>query len=226
MRTFQKTEDTGDFVVAPEGTTAAVLICLAFLGRHESTWNGETKVREIVGLGWELGDPGPDGRALSVTETLTASLHEKSKFYSRVLALTGGREPPAGFDLAGLLGRGAIVTTAHVARADKTFCNVTAVGPLPRGLAAPVPSISPVFFDIETPDPAAYAAMPARFRKLADTAIGANPAAPQPAAAGPWTGAPAPAWGSQPPAPPPAPRQPAPPAPQAAGPDWNDEITF
>ena len=218
MRTFNKTEDSGDFILAPEGTTAAVLTCLAFLGKHESTWNGETKIRELVGLQWELGEPGPDGRALAVSEILTASLHEKSKFFSRVLALCGGKEPPPGTDLAALLGRGAIVTTAHVSREGKTYCNVASVGPLPRGMAAAAPSVAPVFFDIETPDPAAYAALPARFRKLSDAAMGA-PQAAAPNPAGPWTG------GGQAVRPPAAPAgygrpnpPPQPPAPPAAWP--------
>lgn len=227
MRTFNKTEDQGDFVIAPEGTTAATLTCLAFLGKHESTWNGETKIRELVGLSWELGEPGPDGRALAVSEILTASLHEKSKFFARVLALCGGKEPPPGTDLAALLGRGAIVTTAHVNRDGKTYCNVASVGPLPRGMAAAAPSVAPVFFDLESPDPAAYSALPARFRKLSDAALGA-PQAAAPNPAGPWTGG---GQAAQPPAPPAgwqqAPQQPAPaawqgqpPAPPAA--DYTD----
>jgi hypothetical protein len=219
MRTFQKTEDQGDYVLPNEGTTAAVLTCLAFLGKHESTWNGERKFRELVGLSWELGEPGPDGRALAVSEILTASLHEKSKLFSRVLALCGGKEPPQGTDLAALLGRGAIVTTAHVSRDGKTYCNVVNVGPLPRGMAAAAPSVVPVFYDLESPDPSAYSVLPTRFRKLADTAIGTTQAA-APNPAGPWTGGgqaarpPAPpagySYAPQPPAAPPARQAPAP----------------
>lgn len=171
MRVFSKTEDQGDFIIAPEGTQAAALTCLAFVGRHESTWNGETKIRELVGLSWELGEPAPDGRRLAVTETLTFSMHEKAKFYSRVLALSGGREPPAGFDLSGLLGRGAIVTVTHAVKGDRTFANVAHVGALPRGLPAPIPSVTPIFFDLDASDPATYASLPTRFKKLADTAL-------------------------------------------------------
>jgi len=208
MRTFHKTEDQGDFVICPEGTTAAVLTCLAFLGRHESTWNGEPKIRELVGLSWELGEPGPAGRALAVTETLTASLHEKAKFYSRVLALTGGREPPAGFDLSGLLNRGAIVTVAHAVKGDRTYANVVAVGPLPRGLAAPVPSIPPVFFDLAEYNAETFDLLPKRFQRLAETALSDGYTAAPPAPAAPAR---------------PAPRQPGPPP---AQPDWSDDIPF
>ncbi len=207
MRTFQKTEDQGDFIIAPEGTQAAVLTVLAFLGKHEATWQGETKIRELVGLSWELAEPGPDGRALSVTETLTASLHEKSKLYSRVIALAGGKEPPPGFDLAGLLARGAIVTTAHVNREGRVYCNVAAVGPLPRGLAAPVPSVPPLFFDLSEYDPALFDLLPKRFQRLAESALSEDcrapappprPAPPAPATRPGSHAAPAPAWPTNP----------------------------
>ena len=223
MRTFQKTEDQGDFIIAPEGTQAAVLTVLAFLGKHEASWQGETKIRELVGLSWELAEPGPDGRALSVTETLTASLHEKSKLYSRVIALAGGKEPPPGFDLAGLLGRGAIVTTAHTTKADRTYCDVVQVGPLPRGLAAPVPSLAPVYFDLSEYDAATFDKLPKRFQRLAETALSEDyrPAPPPPPAPRP-AGPSAAAWPSQ------ARRQPAPPPIASPADDvpFDDSIPF
>ena len=191
MRTFQKTEDQGDFVIAPEGTQAAVLTCLAFLGKHEATWQGETRTRELVGLSWELSEPAPDGRRLAVQEVLTASMHEKAKLYSRILALTGGREPPAGFELAGLLGMGAIVTTAHVNREGRTFCNVSAVGPMPRGMTAAAPSVAPVYFDLKEYDAAPSGGRPKRFQTRGEPAEPYNsqpPPRPTPPPPSPWTG--------------------------------------
>lgn len=231
MRTFHKTEDQSDYQLPPEGTGAAVLTVLAFLGKHEATWQGETKIRELVGLSWELAEPGADGRALAVTEVLTASMHEKAKFYSRVLSLTGGREPSPGFGLDGLLGRGAVVTTAYVTKADRTYCNVVQVGPLPRGLAAPVPSVAPVYFDLSEYDADTFDKLPKRFQRLAESALSedyrpAPPPPPRPAgqSAAAWSGthaAQAPAWPSQ------APRQPAPlPASPADNVPFDDEIPF
>ena len=246
MRTFRKTEDQGDFIIAPEGTTAAVLTCLAFLGRHESTWNGETKIRELAGLSWELGEPGPDGRRLAVQEVMTASMHEKAKFYARILALTGGREPAAGFGLAGLLGMGAIVTTAHVTKEGRTFCNVVNVGPMPRGMVAAAPSVPALYFDLKEYDAAAFDRLPKRFQRLAETAESYDyQAPPRPAPTGGRASAPAAPTGyPYPPAPPSDPRQGAhqaqapgawPPGPHAArqpgpppagGPDFDDDIPF
>jgi len=240
VRTFQKTsDDAGDFILAPAGVTAATLTVLAYLGKHESTWQGQVRTRELVGLSWELAERGPDGRALAVTETLTASLHPKAVFYSRVLALTGGQEPPPGFNLADLLGRAGIITIQHAVRGDRTFANVAAVGPLPRGMSAPAPSVAVTFYDIEAPNPAAYAALPARFRKLADAAMGTTQAA-APNPAGPWTGGQAtrppapPAYPPQPAAPPPTRPAAAPapgqswgnPPPPPPGPDYGPDIPF
>ena len=235
MRTFQKpSEDAGDFILAPAGVTAATLITLSYLGKHESTWQGQVRERELVGLSWELAERGPDGRGLSVTETLTASLHPKAVFYSRVLALTGGQEPPPGFNLAELLGRSAIVTIQHAVRGDRTYANVGAVGPLPRGMSAPPPTVGLTFYDIEAHDPAAYAALPARFRKLADIAMATGGQASAPAA--PWSppagyppAPPAAPWQGSHQAPgawPPGPQATRPPAPPAGGPDFNDDFPF
>lgn len=227
-RTFNKISDTGDFVIAPEGTSTAVLTCLAYLGKHESTYNGETRIRELLGLSYELSERGEDGRALAVQEVMTASLHEKSKFFPRVLALCGGREPPPGFDLAGLLGRGCVVTIGHVQKDGRTYANVLQVGALPRGLAAPPPSVEPVYFDMAQYDPATYALLPKRFQKLGESALSEGytppPAAPAPSAPAAWSGshaAQAPAWGTQP-------RRPAPPLPAspADGAPFIDDIPF
>lgn len=234
-RAFSKSEGEGDFILAPEGSSFAVLTVLAYLGKHESTWQGQTRTRELVGLAWELADRAEeDGRALSVTEVLTASLHEKAKFFGRVLALCGGREPPPGFDLEQLLGHGAIVTVAHEVRDGKTWANVSQVGPLPRGMTPPQPSITPIYFDIEAPEPGLFELLPARFRKLIETARGTSQATPPPRAPAPASQAaqqasyqaqhPAPPaaiseQASKPPTPPPPPAAPAP-AP------FDDDIPF
>jgi hypothetical protein len=227
-RTFNKISDTGDFVLAPEGTSTAVLVCLAYLGKHESTYNGETRIRELLGLSYELSERGEDGRALAVQEVMTASLHEKSKFFPRVLALCGGKEPLAGFDLAGLLGRGCVITIGHVQKDGRTYANVLQVGALPRGLSAPAPSVAPVYFDMAQYDPATYERLPKRFQKLGENALGDGyippSAAPAPSAPAAWGGshaAQAPAWPSQ------APRQPAPlPASPADSVPFDDDIPF
>ena len=165
MRTFSKSESS-DYELAPEGTYPAVLVGWAELGNQNTPYGTKPQ----IGLVWELSETGSDGRALSVTEVLTASFNERARLYQRVVALCGGREPPRGFDLTGLLARGVILTTAHVNRGERVYCNITACGPLPKGLAAPAPSVRPLWYETSHHDEATFAALPSRFRRLIEGA--------------------------------------------------------
>lgn len=214
-RAFHKSEDSG-FILPPEGTSTAVLIGLAYLGQHESTWQGQTRMRELCGLVWELSEPDEQtGQALSVSEVLTASTHEKAKLTERILALSGGREPPKGYDLEKLLGCGAVVTVAHVERDGRTYANVTNVGPMPRGMNAPVPSVPVTYYDILEPDADAWERLPARFKKLIETADASGTPAAAPAHAA--------SYKHQAPAAPPRPAKPAPAADDAP---FDDDIKW
>ena len=114
------------------------------------------------------------------------------------------------------------------------------------GGSFPPPSVGLTFYDIEAHDPAAYAALPTRFRKLADIAMATGGQASAPAA--PWSppaggqaaspsghGYPHPSappsapWQGSHQAPgawPPGPQATRPPAPPAGGPDFNDDFPF
>jgi hypothetical protein len=177
MRTFHKSESDGDYILAPEGTGAATLTVLAFLGRHRQTFQGQTKERELVGLSYELAErAGEDGRALSVNETLTFSMHEKAKFFARIKALCAGREPPEGFDLGKLLGRSYLITVAHEARDGNTYANIAGVSPILRGMQVLASSVPPIGYDIDDRDAGTFDLLPARFRKMIEAAGGGTSA--------------------------------------------------
>ena len=207
MRTFSKSE-VSDYEIAPEGAFPALLVGWAELGLQTTPFGTKPQ----VGLIWELSERGSDGRGLSVTEVLTLSFNERARLYQRVVALCGGREPPAGFDLSNLLGRAVILTTAHVSRGERVYCNVTACGPMPKGFAVPTPTIQPLWYEVSAHDEATFAALPSRFRRLIESQETAAPPAagghPRVQPARP----PAPGWG-QPPAPP-------------AGIPFDDDIPF
>lgn len=173
MRTFNKSTATGeDFILAPEGTQAAVLTCMAIVGHHDRTWQGETKRQELCVLAYELGETATDGRALSVTETVTFSNHEMSKLFQRIVALNGGREPAPGEPLPGLLGKGCILTIQHSSKGDKTYANIGQASPLLRGMPAPTPSVQPIYFDLADGfDAEVFEALPGRARKLIEAAM-------------------------------------------------------
>lgn len=224
-RYFSKSE-SGSFEIPTEGSHVASLYCLAFLGQHVNTFSN--KLQELVGLGWQTEETDSEGRPLTVLETVTFSMYERSKLFGRIVALNGGKEPQPGLDLRALLGKSSIITVTHTAKGDKTFANVTAASPLPRGMAGIIPRAA-VYFDLSEYDANAYASLPKRFQRLADDALGqqvtqtqaAPPLAPvatlRPAAP------PAPGYG-RPAAPPPAYPAAPPPAPAAA--DLDDDIPF
>lgn len=225
-RYFSKSE-SGSFEIPTEGSHVASLYCLAFLGQHVNTFSN--KLQELVGLGWQTEETDSEGRPLTVLETVTFSMYERSKLFGRIVALNGGQEPQPGLELANLLGKSAIVTVSHSIKGDRSYANVTAASPLPRGMAGLTPS-GILYFDLKEFDAAAYSALPKRFQKLADDALGqqvtqtqaAPPLAPvatlRPAAP------PAPGYG-RPAAPPPAYPAAPPPAPAAADFD-DDEMPF
>ena len=223
-RYFSKSE-SGSFEIPTEGSHVASLYCLAFLGQHVNTFSN--KLQELVGLGWQTEETDSEGRPLTVLETVTYSMYERSKLYARIVALNGGKEPQPGLDLRALLGKSSIITVTHTTKGDKTFANVNAASPLPRGMAGLTPS-GILYFDLEEFDAAAYSALPKRFQRLADDALGqqvtqaapplAPAATPRPAAP------PAPGYG-RPAAPPPA-YPAAPPAAPAAADLDDDDMPF
>ena len=227
-RYFAKSE--GNFELPTEGSHVATLTTLAFLGQHLNSFSN--KYQETVGLAWETDETDSEGRPLTVLETMNFSMFERSKLYGRIVALNGGKEPQPGLDLATLLGKSAIVTVSHSIKGDRSYANVTAASPLPRGMAGIIPR-AVVYFDLSEFDAASYSSLPKRFQRLADDALGqqvtqaAPPLAPaatlRPAAP---MAPPAPGYG-RPAAPPPAypAAPPAPPAPAAADFD-DDEMPF
>ena len=175
MRTFTRTPDAGpgDYIPYPAGTSIATLTGLFFVGRQPVTFQGESRIRPTVVLAWEGADRATDGRALSVLETLTDSLNEKSTFFNRILALTGGQEPPPGLALRSLLGQPAVITVRQVpSPAGRTYARVVSCGPLPRGLSAAPPSVAPLYFDLHAPaDSCPLSALPKRCQRLLETAV-------------------------------------------------------
>ena len=167
-RYFAKAE-SGSFEIPTQGSHVASLYCLAFLGQHMNTFSN--KLQELVGLGWETEETDAEGRPLTVLETVTYSLYERSKLFARIVALNGGQEPQPGFELRSLLGRSSILTVIHVHKGEKTFANVSAASPLPRTMDGHVPR-GVIYFDLEEFDPASYAGLPKRFQRLADEAAG------------------------------------------------------
>ena len=146
------------FTLAPSGAFAATLASLAFLGEHTRTMkqadgSEESKTLEYVGLGYELLDLN-SGEVHLVVEECSLSYNPDSKLYSRIIALNGGAALKEGDSLKGLLGKSARIEIIHKLGDTKEggkrlYANINGVSVLPL-------TSSPIYYDVLTPDNAAY----------------------------------------------------------------------
>lgn len=161
-----KIQKKGDFELAPAGTFAARITTVADLGVQRSDWQGEAREAHKLGLTFELSTKrGASGQRLAVFDRVTASLHELSRLYQIAQAALGV-EPGEGLDPAYLLGKPVLVTLVHRAAGTRTFANVAGVTAIPEGMAVPATDTPLLYFDLDAPDPAVFAKLPALFRKL------------------------------------------------------------
>ena len=152
------------FTLAPSGAFAATLASLAFLGEHTRTLKAdgseESKTLEYVGLGYELLDKN-SGEVHLVVEECSLSYNPDSKLYSRIVALNGGQALKEGDSLQTLLGKSARIEIIHKLGDTKEggkrlYANINGVSVLPSTMKAPTLTSSPIYYDVLTPDNAAY----------------------------------------------------------------------
>ena len=155
----------GDFELAPPGTHAARITTLADLGTQRTEWQGVEREAHKLGVTFELSSRrGKDGQRLAVFDRITVSLHEKARLYEIATAALGG--VPEQLDPADLLGKPVLVTLVHRAAGTRTFANVAGVTAIPEGMVVPDTDTPCLYFDLDAPDPAVFAKLPALFRKL------------------------------------------------------------
>ena len=153
------------FTLAPSGAFAATLASLAFLGEHirimkQADGSEESKTLEYVGLGYELLDKN-SGEVHLVVEECSLSYNPDSKLYSRIVALNGGAALKEGDSLQGLLGKSARIEIIHKLGDTKEggkrlYANINNVSVLPSTMETSKLTSSPIYYDVLSPDNAAY----------------------------------------------------------------------
>ena len=153
------------FTLAPSGAFAATLVSLAFLGEHTRTMkqadgSEESKTLEYVGLGYELTDLN-SGEVHLVVEECSLSYNPDSKLYSRIIALNGGAALKEGDSLQSLLGKSARIEIIHKLGetqqgGKRLYANINGVSVLPTGMKVQPITGEPIYYDVLTPDNAAY----------------------------------------------------------------------
>lgn len=152
----------GDFKPVPTGNHRGVCTMLADLGqqRVQSQMYGE-KVKHQVYVAWELPDEqitwqDKDGNDRSgpmrIGKTYTVSLHENANLRADLESWRGQpftEDERKGFDITRLIGVPALINVTHAEKNGKTYANVTAVTPLPKGMEKPTPANGTLLYDAD-----------------------------------------------------------------------------
>jgi hypothetical protein len=146
------TEQQSSFDIVPAGTHVARCYRFIDLGTQDVTWQGETKSRHQVMLGWELPEElMHDGRPYSMHQTYTWSMHEKSRLRQDLESWRGRKFGPddfhgdTQFDTKGLLGVPCLLTVIHN---DKGYANIAAISPLAKGMQCAPAVNKPVYLSL------------------------------------------------------------------------------
>ena len=151
-----KASDTGGTTfeqVAP-GTYPARCYKLIDLGTQLSEYQGESKRRHQIIIGWELptelmtsGEY--EGQPFTASKFYTLSLSEKSTLRPHLVNWRGRDFTPeelAGFELKKLLNKTCLLSIVHD---DKGRAKVGGVMALPKGMQVPDPVNEPVYFSLD-----------------------------------------------------------------------------
>jgi hypothetical protein len=166
----------GEFVQPPTGTFLARCVRLTDLGTQTSEYEGTTRVRRQVLIGWELPEElmttgEAAGQPFLTSKFYTQSLHENATLRKDLINWRGRDftdEELEGFDAKNILGHPCMLTLTDV----KGKVRVTSVTSVPRSVSSKMPKqINPSF--IFSLDPGeytddAYQALSDGIRKIVD----------------------------------------------------------
>lgn len=146
----------GDFPKAPVGTHVARCYQVIDLGHQKIVWQGKEKWQPKVMFSWELcNELMEDGRPFSVSNRYTLSLAEQSVLRPSLESWRGKPftdEELSGFDVKNVLGAYCMLGVVHNSSDGKTYANVSAILPLPKGMARPAPVNENLYFNIDDGD--------------------------------------------------------------------------
>jgi hypothetical protein len=82
----------------------------------------------------------------------------------------------SGFDHASLLSRKCLVNVTHTEKGEKTYANISAATPIPKGMTADYPQHNAsLYFDLEKPDAESFNRLPEWLQKKINERIEGQP---------------------------------------------------
>lgn len=146
------------------GSHIAVCTGVIDLGLQENTWQGETKIKPMLLIQWEI-----DGETITIdgeeknrviSKRYTFSMNQKATLYKHLKAWISNVGPDT--ELTDLLGKGAMLSIVHSApnAEGRVFANVDGVSKLPKGMKAPRATSALVAYDVEDHDDEVFNKLP------------------------------------------------------------------
>ena len=144
--TYPTNAGTGDFTPVPAGSHIAVCDIVADIGLQPgSTLFPKAKQQVYIRfqlpnerIEYEKDNKKLEGPAV-IGKTYTASMNEKATLRHHLESWRGkafSEEEAATFDVAKLIGKPCMLTVMHTQKDNKTYANITGIGPLPKGISA------------------------------------------------------------------------------------------
>jgi hypothetical protein len=155
---------SADFAICPVGNHVAICNAVIDLGLQPGSPQYPDPKRQVyvrfelpteqvkyVKDGQEITGP------MSIGKTFTASMSEKANLRKFVESWFGKKFPndaaAADFDHAALLGRKCLLNVTHNEKGEKTYANISAATPIPKGMTADYPQHNgSLFFDLTAGD--------------------------------------------------------------------------
>ena len=147
-----------NFVPPPEGNHLAVCYRVIDLGTQQIEWNGALKHQRKVMLSWELPEEKmSDGQPFSVHQRYTLSSSDKATLRQhleswRGRAFTEADFGPNGFNIRKVIGVPCMLAIIHATKNGRTYGNIRAIAKLPKGMSAPKPVNTPIYFSLDPPE--------------------------------------------------------------------------
>lgn len=153
----------GDFKMVPAGNHIAVCSMVVDLGKQQVDFQGETKIKPQAYVAWELPNEtiewtdkeGNERKGpMRIGRTFTVSLHRNATMRGVLESWRGKpftEEEAKGFDITKLAGAACMVNVTHAERNGKTYANVAAVTPMPKGMERPALNDMALIYDDEHP---------------------------------------------------------------------------
>jgi len=158
------TNEGSDYEPCPVGNHVANCIRFVDLGTQATNYLGKEKLQRKVLITWELCDEHrEDGEPYTVSKRYTWSTYELATLRKDLESWRGKKFAdtdfgPDGFDIRNILGKPCLLNVNHDTHDGKTYANVVAITPVPRGINPPLPKSLTHYFGMdEKPDMEVFA---------------------------------------------------------------------